>query len=298
MPEHRLDGIDGSDPLGFLAALGLLVVATRECPSARLCWRLDGLWRPVLLVQQAVDLDDVVMRDHARLRAGHPAVSFAEGADRKVQDLKHPPEHYRDWLRALVAAGDDEALGFAAAYGTGVAIDGTGQSKPTSFHFAAGQQRFMSVVLSLLEHLQAADVTECLEGPWSGREGAKSFRWRAGSERLRALLAFDPGATAPTAVAGAEWLAFRALPLFPSAPVGLRRRTTGFTGGGKSEVFWWSIWEPPLSVDGVRSLVGWSTWPSVPTQATRDAVGISAVFRAPVTRAAQGYGNFAAAEPV
>lgn len=43
-----LAGIDGANPLGFLAALGTLVVLQRNSPSARLGWRRAATWQPIL----------------------------------------------------------------------------------------------------------------------------------------------------------------------------------------------------------------------------------------------------------
>jgi hypothetical protein len=43
-----LTGIDGANPLGFLAALGTLVVARQSEPQARLGWKRGATWEPVL----------------------------------------------------------------------------------------------------------------------------------------------------------------------------------------------------------------------------------------------------------
>jgi len=287
-------GLDGSDPMGFMAACGLLRVAARTIDDTRLSWVEQGGWLAQLHVPDGVDPSDLVMNDLKRWRKGHPAVDFAVGAERKVQDLKHPPVAYRELMRMV--APDREGAPFIAAYATGVAVDGSGQTKPTSFHFTAGQQRFMDVVLNLRDEVEREDVVEALEGPWVGREGPKNLRWRAASERSRALLSFDPGKAPTRTVGGATWLAYQALPLFPCVPVGLRVATTGFTGRGKNERFSWPIWETPLSVDAVRVLVG--TTDIADTDAEwRDVRGVVQVFEAAVVRNSQGYGNFAAANP-
>jgi hypothetical protein len=294
MREHELTGLSGVDPLGFLAAVGLLRVVSRRAASARLQWVERGSWIALLHLPGDLDLVEVVHDDVERWRAGHPAVDFAVGADRKIQDLKHPPAELRELMRELVA--DPEASRFAAAYGTGVAIDGTGQSKPTALHFCAGQQRFMDAVLDLRDAVTREDIAEALHGPWIGRVGAKDLRWRAASERSRALLSFDPSTEKSATVAGAVWLAFQALPLFPVVPNGLRAVTTGFSGRGKRERFAWPVWSAPLSEDAVRVLVG--TPGLTATNAEwRAARGVVRVFESAVVRSAQGYGNFAAADP-
>ncbi len=294
MNARACGALDGADPLGFLAACGVLRVVSRTRPDARLAWCLDGRWSAVLQTTDPVDIVGLVVEDLARWRAGHAAIDFAIGADRKVQDLKHPPDAFRALMRSV--AQDDEASRFVAAFATGVAVDGSGQTKPTSLHFCAGQQRFMDAVLDLRDGVTRDDVVEALDGPWVGRSGTKDTRWRAASERNRALLAFDPSKTKDTTMPGAAWLAFQAMPLLVTAPRGLRVRTTGFQGRGHRERFAWPLWTAPLSADAVRTLVG--TPGLVETSRDwREARGVAQVFEAAVVRSSQGYGNFAAASP-
>ena len=51
MNQFQLTGLDGSNPLGFLAALGTLVALDHQTSELetrpRLGWRLAGVWRPV-----------------------------------------------------------------------------------------------------------------------------------------------------------------------------------------------------------------------------------------------------------
>src|SRR5690606_35208219 len=146
----------------------------------------------------------------------------------------------------------------------------------TSFHFTAGQQRFMDVVIGLRSGLTREDLDEALNGPWVGRQDTKDLRWRAGSERLRAFLSFDPSKTKGASIAGAAWLAFRALPLFPVVPRGARAVTTGFTGRGRSEQFTWPVWSTPLCVEEVRTVIGLSRLKEMSAR-ERARRGVSAV---------------------
>lgn len=348
MREDVLAGLDGGDPLGFLAALGLLRVASLVDTGARLRWVLQGSWVAALQLPGGRDPVDLVMDDVAVWRDGHPAVNFAVEADRqaeelaplakalktakeaakkvlkarpdseevkslvetcerecnekaeairrcaKILDLKHPPAEFRALMRsvALVPA----AAPFVAALATGVAADGSGQTKPTSLHFAAGQQRFMDAVLDLRDRVTREDVIEALHGPWVGRTEPKDMRWRAASERNRALLSFDPSKEKAAMIAGASWLAFQAMPLLPAVPVGARVATTGFSGSGKREQFTWPIWSDALSADAARVLIGTRGLADAPA-AWREARGVRQVFESKVIRSSQGYGNFAAADP-
>lgn len=288
-------GLVGSDPLGYLAALGLLRIVARYRPDARLRWLEQGQWIAAVETKMEASLVDIVLEDVDRWREGHPALDFAENGERKVQDLKHPPADFRTLMRNV--RDDPESAGFVASYATGVAVDGSGQTKPTSLHFTAGQQRFLDAVLSVRDAATRDDFVEALFGPWTGRVGPKDTRWRAASERSRALLSFDPSKEKSATVVGAVWLAFQGMPLLPTVPSGARVLTTGFTGRGKNEWFVWSVWTPPARLDEVAVLVGTAGLEDL-TAAERAARGIARIYKARVVRSSQGYGNFSAAEPV
>lgn len=295
MIEHRCSALEADEPLAFLAAIGALSVLTRSQPATRLSWIEDGAFYAVLHLESGMSLVDLLEQDVERWRVGHAAVDFAVSADRKTQDLKAPPANFRSFMRSV--QGDREVADFVAALATGVAVDGTGQTKPTSFHLCAGQQRFMDCVLSLRDEVNREDLVEAIDGPWEGRVGPKDLRWRSASERSRALLSFDPSKEKATTVVGAVWLAFQALPLFPASPVGRRIVTTGFTGSGKNERFAWPVWSDPLARDEISLLLGTRDLVSRDL-AWRVARGVSAIFECAVSRSSQGYGNFSASRAV
>lgn len=294
MNVHRMPGLDARDPLGFLAALGVLRTLSHGDRSARLHWERDGSYVAVVTTSLS-SVIDALWEDVERSRQGDPAIDFALDADRKEQDLKHPPDAFRKLMRSLVNV--PEAAQFVAAYATGVVVDGSGQTKPTSFHMTAGQQRFMDVIIDLRDKVTRRDLEEALDGPWIGRDDVKDPRWRAGSERLRALLSFDPSKTKAAVAAGAAWLAFRALPLFPVVPRGTSAVTTGFTGRGRSEQFTWPVWSIPLLESEARVVLGLGELERM-TCGERSRRGIVAVLRSSVQRSSQGYGNFTASIPV
>lgn len=291
-----LRGLSAADPMGYLASVGVLRVLSRSVEQVRLGWIRDGGFWANLHSPVPLDVIGSLMADLERWRAGHPALDFAVGAERKVQDLKQTPDEFRRLMRQV--RGHPEAAAFVAAYATGVATDRSGkQGKPTAFHFTAGKQRFLDAILSLRSEVTEEDLREALYGPWVGRPGPKDPRWRAASERSRALLSYDPSKVPNVTVAGAAWLAFQALPLFPVVPRGLRVVTTGFVRRDGAERFIWPVWESPLTLEEVRTLVG---LPGLAEMSARERTGrgIVAVLASRVTRSSQGYGNFAASEPV
>lgn len=293
----KIQAIDGSNPLGFLAALGLHRILAALEKDTRLRWELTHQWVPVLEGVDHVDVIDEVMADLEWWRNENtPSLDFAVGAERKVQDLKHPPAKYRAWMSEALSTADRTLADYVAAYATGVVVDGSGQTKPTSFHFAAGNMRFMDSALELREALTRSDVEEVISGPLVGREGVKHFRWNAGSERLRALSSFNPSKTKDRTYPALSWLAFHALPSFPVVAQRGRVRTPGFHGFGRRELFRWPLWTPGLCLEEVLPLLqrDVATWPT----ATRRARGVAVVLESRVLRAGQGYGNFAPSTPV
>ena len=70
----ELTGLDGGNPLGFIAAIGLLRVLVEARPvdgvRPRLRWRLAGTWRPV--IDAGMDRDAVIDAVPGSITAAHP----------------------------------------------------------------------------------------------------------------------------------------------------------------------------------------------------------------------------------
>src|SRR5262249_30988777 len=150
--------------------------------------------------------------------------------------------------------------------------DEQGQLVPTAFYMTSGQQKFLKEVRRLVENVAtgtrigrrtkaAAEMfEEALFGPWRYEDVQHSLGWDPATERLHALRARSPTKEASEGVAAAVALAFEAIPLFPCFVDGRQMKTTGFptrpSGGRRSiSYFTWPLWECPLPLDSVRSLV-------------------------------------------
>lgn len=89
--EIVLTGIDGANPLGFLAALGALVALRRTVSDARLGWRRGAVWRPIIsgalpmsAETEQVDTDALCCAIALDLR-GTPVGANAEAKRRAAQ---------------------------------------------------------------------------------------------------------------------------------------------------------------------------------------------------------------------
>jgi hypothetical protein len=298
--ELILRGLDGKNPLAFLAALGVLNALAdglkQGQPEPRLVWRAEGTYTPAIVGgPDRPALVDALMADLATFRA-EPAIErlrYPKGGDgAEAHDLKPPPGRFAEILRGLVREDLRRSLAFAAAFATDVAVDNNGNAKPTALHFTAGQQEMLSMVRELIDGVRAADVEEALFESWRYERSLPVLQWDNASSRDYALRASDPSKDKKLGVPGADWLAFRGLPFVRVVPIGNRAVTTGCQGGWKTGTFRWPLWEVPLPRSVVGSLL---TSPEVFEGDPRvlAARGVAVVFESGIRRSDQGgYGSF------
>lgn len=289
-----LRGLDGSNPLGFLAAMGLLRLIQRQCETARLGFLCDGTFHAFVEGFDG-DVAEVIARDAKRV--GNKPVWFLEyekqekNRTRVVADLKSPPAIFAGFLTKCVhhwSRGDDEAAAYAAAFGTSVAIDSKGNTKPTAFHFTAAQQQFLGAVRLIRASVTLAWIKQALfEG--DADQPGPNLRWDPAAERNWALMANNPSNEGTRVSAPLEWLAFRGLPLFPTFPIGTRIVTTAISGRGEDMQFSWPLWSCAIDVHTARSVL---TMPMPARSKDRLARGIFATCASSIRRSTQGFGNF------
>lgn len=296
MRRIRLDGVDGSNPLGFLAALGLL----RVVPGVKVGFSDDGTCGAFAecLQKRDQDLASLVVADaEAAANATAPwrfkyiKPATKKQGPREVADLKPPPDDFKKFLGTCIEAwlvGDDEAAAYAAAYATDIALDEKGTStKPTAFHFTAAQQTFLGAVESIRASV-TQEWTETSLFIGRGERPGSNLRWDPSAERSWALMANNPTDDGTRVNAPLEWLAFRGLPLLPSFPRGTRIITTGVVGRGDDMTFTWPLWSVPASLQTVRSALQIA----LPRANERAARGVFAICSSAIRRTSQGFGNF------
>lgn len=305
MSDLVLTGLDGSNPLGFLAALGVLRAVNDQVQGTRLSWREEGLWRPVLhdfggdldALLDLLDADRQACDDEPAL-----ALVYASdgGGDPTERDLKPPPAVFRQYLEALVmeaTADRRRGVDWAAAFASDVVTDLGGKTKPSALHFTAGQQKFLGMVRLLLEQGQREDLEEALCGPWRYARSLPVLGWDNTVSRDYALRARDPSTDRKCGVPGADWLALRGLSFLGVVPRGDRLLTTCCTGGWKSGQFRWPLWTPPLSSEVIGSLLRCDV--AGMSAQERIARGVGAIFECSIRRSDQGgYGSFTPSRPV
>ena len=303
----ELTGLDGTNPLGFLAAVGALDVLHRAGCAPTLRWTDDVVPAPVLTgAEDPTDL--VVLLDDDRVRWKNSPTLHGPVAH-PLDDAKPTQDVLADWAQEVADTVEDGASPdadlFAALVVEG-AVDGKDNTKPTHLHFTAGQQRFLRMARELLSVVDAERLTEAVFGPWREDSTLPSLSWNAGGERLYALRATDPTKDKRLGVPGADWLALLGLTAFPVRTVRgrdgrLSLRTSGCDAAWKSSALRWPLWTPALSHDTVRALVGAADLVGAhqAQPQTLRAWSVLRVLEAPIRRSEQGgYGSFGAATVV
>ena len=186
------------------------------------------------------------------------------------------------------------AVDFLAAYGSELMTQ-QAVMRSTALDMTSGQQQFLAAVAAIVRdlcqstpHAEAA-VQEALWGPWRYRDPVHALGWDPQGERLHAYEARSPTKTQARSVRAAVWLAFEALPLFPTAAVAGRLAVGGFDRA--QQWLSWPLWEAPLALPTVRSLLSLAelTLPHPPTERLH-AMGIGFVYRSWRVQSQYGYG--------
>ncbi|ONH21978.1 hypothetical protein [Pseudofrankia asymbiotica] len=299
MADVDLTGLIGTNPLGFLAALGALDVTTRRLPDTRLtlAWT-DGL-EPTARLTGPDSLDHLIdLCDTDRQRWADSLILTWGPGKQPMADLKPDPEtELIPWLNAILAAmtpDDRRDVDLIAALLSEGALAGKGVSKPTHLHFTAGKQLFLVMARALQEDLKPADLREAFTGPWRYASTLPILRWDPSGERVYAHTSRAPESTKATGVPGADWLAFVGLRHFPVTTGGAALLTTGCSPEWKRGEFRWPLWNAPATSRVIMSLLAHPDLTKM-TQPQRELFSVHRLLAAPIRRTDQGgYGSFGA----
>lgn len=308
----ELTGLDGANPLAFLAALGTLRTLTRAWPehAVKLAWRLGGKWMPVLIVEgEPVMQADVLAALFEQLsnRQNEPQFTFMPPATEPEHSLKKITSgRYRQFVKeTLKHEGNAQWTDFAATWGCEIKAERKKEdvASPTSFDFTAGNQGLLQMVRDTIEDTAVEHLKACLFEAWLYQDEELSLRWDLLDETRRyALQATDPSNTNRNPIRtmrGANRLAVEALPLFPVIPERAGVQTTGFAYINDESVWTWPIWSGGLIVDVVRSvLANTALCEPKPDRTRLKAQGIDEIYRSRVVMPAGYYRCFAPPQAV
>jgi hypothetical protein len=288
MSEWYLSGLNGGNPLAFLAALGTLRSMSLAWPYSRVLMRWevsDGAWRPYIKTSETIEQESLIPALHEQLQrmVDHPAFAFGK-------DLAMDAAEFRDVaIRAQDQAkyGDSYFADFVAAFACEAVVVGKG-AKPNQIQdtalrtmSGAGHQHFIAFMAQLAKETTEEHLRETLFSMWTYSDPKPSMRWDPVDDRRHALRWKEPTRDEIQTVRGANRLAIEALPLLPVMPVGKYLETTGFSQRRGEGVQWtWPIWERPLGVDTVRSLLALRALQQLqPPRGQLRTVGVVEIYR-------------------
>jgi hypothetical protein len=252
MNTHELKGIDGTNPIGFLAAMGAFRVATLRAPNATLAWQSDAP-APYPLLATTLSPEgfaQAVCEEAARV---------AEALKKHGDVIKCAPAQYRETCKVHLdhggLPGDLSLADYFSAFACDSVTDKDGFVLPTllSFSNGGGGQKLLKDFAALSILCDLRDVQDNIFGKQIHTKACTNLNWAPNALRSYALRWKDPEKTDKESNVPLHVLAFLGLALFPCAPNGAALGTTGFDGRGKA---WkWPIWTTSAAYHTVTSLL-------------------------------------------
>ena len=255
MSATHLTGLSGTNPLGFLAALGVQVIFEDQEHQPRLWWTEDVI--PHAVVDGDFDVERIVVRVREAIPQwlDSPALNpeFGNKAD---NDAKFSPTELRDFLskNEIRRPADRIASSLVAEgsyYETGQA---KGKSKPSDLYFSAGRVAFLRDARKILSNVTDEQLMNGLLGPWRYDSSLPSLRWDIVDDPNWALAATKPGVNKRTCP-GPEALALFGFSLIPVFGQLGRTLTQGCSGTWNEGTFTWPIWTEHIQAPAVRTLL-------------------------------------------
>lgn len=308
-----LNGLDGSNPLGLLAAIGVLRLLSDSNKATRIAWKVtpDG-WRP-LLTGCGDSQDNLCLALQTSLKEASTSIfdiGKVQIADKQSNKFPFAADRLVDVFNAAVVrarAVDRRDIDLLAAFGTELPSDKDGEFQCTSFKMVrsgdANSQGMLFYAKALRESLDRPMLDRTLFNTWDYEDEGYSLRWDPIEDQRYALRWRDPSksnaADGSGTMIAANCLAVEALRCFPVMPSAKGALTTGFRDVQHQRAFSWPIWTAPLAVETVRSLLSLPDLGTTPLDRSALAArGVEEVYGVRLVRPNKYYINFSPALPV
>ena len=258
-----LPGLDGANPLGFLAALGVFRVLTNapEVAPVRMKWTPSkGTLVPAIRgsSEQALNQDAllrVVCKGLANDIAKHPA-QLLDVLGNAIDDENKRRRVFLDQFDQT--AGNDRTLAdwLAALASDFAPADAINQLQTTRRDY------YFGTLASVIKETKIDHLCRSIFHPWDYADPLdnQSLHLDPGEDRRHAHQwnkpAGDLDRKKSGGMLGANRLAIEAIPLFTSFPEDGGLRTVGFTGNRSTNTRWtWPLWSIDIALPVVRSLL-------------------------------------------
>lgn len=298
-----LPGLDGSNPLGFLAALGLLRILNLRghANSVRMLWEESEVtWRP-RVVGGGDNVDELL----ERLSAGFRDCDYTSWE----LDMKLPFEAERlrnEMLSASSAASykDRDRIDTLGSFGVECARDDKDMFKDTSLRMVRTGDSAGNGLLAYGKKIQSETTTDNLRSaltePWRYEDEGCALRWDPNEHHGYAMQWTDPSKEKTVSVRGANRLALAAMPMLPAIPMQTKVGTVAFgTPTSRQECLSWPLWTFACGIDVAVSLLALSCLQDErPDSAKLYARGVGAVYRCDRAMTSKYYRNFTPAQRI
>lgn len=297
-----LPGLDGGNPLGFLAAMGTLRTVQRVATSGwiRLCWEVcDARYVPRLFGAMQTENELIsLLRSGLTSEAGSPwnlSRKLPFEADRLREAARHA---------ATTASIDErEQADGCSSFGSAAFVDDKGQFADTALRMVRSGDSAGQGLLDYAQKIRGStaeeDLRHALFEQWRYSASGPSLRWDPAEAREYALLASDPSKDGALSVIGANRLALEAMPLFTTCPIGAGLATLSFHQSRSKSAMSWPMWTVPLTLALIQSVITLDELSAErPSAKELKPRGIAAVFRSQLFKPNQYYSNFTPARAV
>ncbi|NQT14363.1 MAG: hypothetical protein HQ582_16530 [Planctomycetes bacterium] len=251
-----LPGLDGSNPLGFLAALGVLRTLD---PSSRMKWvPAGGTWVPWVSCSEGRALEEESFLDDLQARL---AKDISEHPVRVLQLLRNDSSDARRQLfleqRRQATIADrglaDWLCALASDFGSADAINQLQTSR---------RDYFLGNLTEVIRRTTADHLRRSIFSPWDYADPLEkqTLHLDPSEDRRHAHQwnqpSGDPSRKKSGGMLGANRLAIEAIPLFASVPKDDALQTTGFSGNRSTNTRWtWPLWNMGCGLRLVQSLL-------------------------------------------
>ena len=298
-----LNGLDGGNPLGFLAAIGTAVVLQDICPEIRLGWKQrEGGWRPSL---SGCDSDEQEFSEKLSAALKNASMNVFDIDNKMPFDTDKFSLKQRD-VQSRSSVADRRDADFLSSFGTELYPNKkTNQFQDSRLRMVrSGDSAGQGLPFYAKEMRKKVDVDHIqrtLFHAWDYQDKGYSLRWDPIEDQRYALRWHDPSLS--KSKQGTMWaansLAIEALQWFPVMLVGKQAQTTGFQRFGRRETYFvWPIWTPMVGIETVRSLLALGDLYKDPvSRSSLVKRGIEEVYRSQRIQQNQYYSNFLVAIP-
>ena len=287
----HLTGLEGTNPLGFFAALGVQVAFEGKEEIPRLWWSDDVV--PHAVVDESFSIENIAAQAMEVFPSWLESPSVSTGL-KPVGDVKFKESDIATYL--IRSRSNAPGASLAASLVAEGSLDNSGVAKPTDLYFTAGQQKFLTMVMDVLVGVTANDLVIGLTGPWPYQSELSSLMWDVADDSNYALSASNPSKGKKLTNPGPEALAILGISRYSVFGSSGRTLTQGASGGWKRGSFTWPIWTKPGSHRVVPSLLAHAASDQADLL---PAWGITRLMHSAIRRSSQGgYGTFGPPEVV